>query len=126
MYQTNKLKAEKHRSNKLTTQHKLSKFSSDTMWKQKPRSYMCVTSVPLILVLVVLVLLQFLALMVVAKVKNFTRSEFPADFVFGSGSSAYQVVEGAAREDGRTPSIWDIFVRANKGKFCIEMNLYGL
>ncbi|XP_027163529.1 beta-glucosidase 11-like isoform X4 [Coffea eugenioides] len=85
------------------------------MWKQKPRSYMCVTSVPLILVLVVLVLLQFLALMVVAKVENFTRSEFPADFVFGSGSSAYQVVEGAAREDGRTPSIWDIFVRANKG-----------
>ena len=52
---------------------------------------MCVTSVPLILVLVVLVLLQFLALMVVAKVENFTRSEFPADFVFGSGSSAYQV-----------------------------------
>jgi len=33
---------------------------------------------------------------------------FPADFLWGSATSAAQV-EGAAREDGRGPSIWDRF-----------------
>lgn len=33
---------------------------------------------------------------------------FPPDFVFGSATASYQV-EGAAREDGRSPSIWDTF-----------------
>ncbi|KAJ3691804.1 hypothetical protein LUZ61_020968 [Rhynchospora tenuis] len=39
---------------------------------------------------------------------NLTREDFPKDFVFGAGSSAYQV-EGAVAEDGRSPSIWDTF-----------------
>nr|VDC79310.1 unnamed protein product [Brassica rapa] len=41
----------------------------------------------------------------------YTRSDFPEDFAFGSGTSAYQW-EGAATEDGRKPSIWDTFVNS--------------
>ena len=35
---------------------------------------------------------------------------FPADFLWGSASAAYQV-EGAWDEDGKGPSVWDQFVR---------------
>jgi beta-glucosidase len=35
---------------------------------------------------------------------------FPADFVWGAATSAYQI-EGAVAEDGRSPSIWDTFSR---------------
>jgi beta-glucosidase len=33
---------------------------------------------------------------------------FPRDFVWGASTSCYQV-EGAVNEDGRAPSIWDVF-----------------
>ncbi|MEO6200533.1 MAG: GH1 family beta-glucosidase [Cryobacterium sp.] len=35
---------------------------------------------------------------------------FPADFLFGAATAAYQI-EGATNEDGRTDSIWDAFSR---------------
>lgn len=35
---------------------------------------------------------------------------FPQDFLWGSATAAYQV-EGAAAEDGRSPSVWDAFSR---------------
>ncbi|KAI9169439.1 hypothetical protein LWI28_012343 [Acer negundo] len=41
---------------------------------------------------------------------SLNRSSFPAGFVFGTASSAYQY-EGAANDDGRGPSIWDTFTQ---------------
>lgn len=39
------------------------------------------------------------------------RYLFPKDFLWGAGTSAYQI-EGAAREDGRGLSTWDVFSAA--------------
>ncbi|XP_035548073.1 beta-glucosidase 11-like isoform X2 [Juglans regia] len=56
------------------------------------------------------VLLTNLAVLVLSADK-FSRDDFPPGFVFGASTSAYQV-EGAANQDGRTPSIWDTFAQA--------------
>ncbi|XP_004495964.1 hydroxyisourate hydrolase isoform X1 [Cicer arietinum] len=65
----------------------------------------------LALFLQVLVLLNLSVGVLSADNNNYTRNDFPVDFIFGSGTSAYQV-EGAANEDGRAPSIWDTFAYA--------------
>uniref|UniRef100_A0A803MPD2 Uncharacterized protein n=1 Tax=Chenopodium quinoa TaxID=63459 RepID=A0A803MPD2_CHEQI len=44
---------------------------------------------------------------------NTIIANFPSDFIFGASSSAYQV-EGAAFEDGRTPSIYDTFSHSGR------------
>jgi beta-glucosidase len=38
------------------------------------------------------------------------RSDFPADFVWGTATASYQI-EGASDADGKGPSIWDTFTR---------------
>ncbi|KAG2725887.1 hypothetical protein I3760_01G087000 [Carya illinoinensis] len=58
----------------------------------------------------VVVSLTNLAVLVLSADK-FSRDDFPPGFVFGASTSAYQV-EGAANQDGRTPSIWDTFAKA--------------
>lgn len=57
-------------------------------------------------------LILFSLLQITVGVHDFRRADFPTDFVFGAGSSAYQV-EGAAFEDGRTASVWDTFVHTS-------------
>nr|XP_011461907.1 PREDICTED: beta-glucosidase 12-like isoform X1 [Fragaria vesca subsp. vesca] len=46
---------------------------------------------------------------------SLNRSSFPAGFIFGTASAAYQY-EGAAKEGGRGPSIWDTYTHKYPGK----------
>jgi beta-glucosidase len=41
---------------------------------------------------------------------------FPKDFVWGTATASYQV-EGAANEDGRGPSVWDVFSKKKGAVF---------
>ncbi|KAM7512044.1 hypothetical protein LguiB_010919 [Lonicera macranthoides] len=47
-------------------------------------------------------------------VNKVMRSDFSKDLIFGTASSAYQY-EGATKEDGRGPSIWDTFTQRTPG-----------
>ncbi|KAL6200677.1 hypothetical protein ACLB2K_030458 [Fragaria x ananassa] len=44
------------------------------------------------------------------------RTSFPPGFVFGTASAAYQY-EGAAKEGGRGPSIWDTYTHEHPGAY---------
>ena len=41
---------------------------------------------------------------------------FPEGFVWGAATAGYQI-EGAVREDGRGPSIWDTFSRTARARW---------
>ncbi|KAF3442435.1 hypothetical protein FNV43_RR16351 [Rhamnella rubrinervis] len=88
------------RSSTLTLQ-----LSSKPPWKctQTPHS------------LQLLLLLLIISLGVLCCGSECSRHDFPQNpnLVFGFATSAYQV-EGAANQDGRTPSIWDTFSHAGQ------------
>ncbi|WVZ03052.1 hypothetical protein V8G54_023858 [Vigna mungo] len=52
---------------------------------------------------------------------SLNRSSFPPDFFFGTASSAYQY-EGAAREGGKGPSIWDTFTHSHPDRIADHSN----
>ncbi|CAA7027831.1 unnamed protein product [Microthlaspi erraticum] len=61
-------------------------------------------------------LLSFVSVVIVLATSYcdaFTRNDFPEHFLFGAATSAYQW-EGAADEDGRTPSVWDTFSHSDE------------
>lgn len=52
---------------------------------------------------------------------SLNRSSFPAGFIFGTASSSYQY-EGAAKEGGRGPSIWDTYTHRYPGRMTDRSN----
>ena len=50
----------------------------------------------------------------VRDVMSKTFCQFPSGFLWGAATAAYQI-EGAVREDGRGPSVWDTFCHSRPG-----------
>ena len=51
--------------------------------------------------------------------------KLPKNFMWGVASSAYQV-EGAAKDEGKGPSIWDLIVHREPTMVCIHNNFFFL
>ncbi|XP_012836235.1 PREDICTED: beta-glucosidase 4 [Erythranthe guttata] len=66
----------------------------------------------LVVTQILLLLLLHLATSILG-LDHYSRADFPEDFIFGSGTAAPQY-EGAAFDDGRTPSIWDTFSHSGR------------
>uniref|UniRef100_A0A453RFI3 Uncharacterized protein n=2 Tax=Aegilops tauschii subsp. strangulata TaxID=200361 RepID=A0A453RFI3_AEGTS len=71
--------------------------------------------------LLLMILLSSTAARADANPGKIGRSQFPRDFLFGTASSAYQY-EGAVREGGRGPSIWDAFTHNHPEKIANGSN----
>ncbi|KAG1701078.1 hypothetical protein DVH05_011318 [Phytophthora capsici] len=65
-------------------------------------------------------LIGAVAALVVANPVTADSKCFSDDFLFGSATASYQV-EGAVKEGGRTPSIWDQFCRERSGVKCANV-----
>ncbi|XP_020676273.1 beta-glucosidase 2-like [Dendrobium catenatum] len=70
---------------------------------------------PIVLRLMLLVFCEFALLVGLKAISQYSRDDFPSEFIFGAGTSAYQY-EGAAAEEGRTPSIWDTYAHEGNMK----------
>ncbi|KAJ7943360.1 Beta-glucosidase [Quillaja saponaria] len=57
---------------------------------------------------IVLVIVLVLGFEIQICMSDINRTSFPKGFVFGTASSAFQY-EGAVKEDGRGPTVWDTF-----------------
>ncbi|XP_021859771.1 beta-glucosidase 11 isoform X2 [Spinacia oleracea] len=68
-------------------------------------------SLSLYLLLLNYVLINLAGEFVDVRAKVYNRNDFPPHFIFGAGTSSYQV-EGAAFEDGRKASIFDTFAHS--------------
>ncbi|KAG0514151.1 hypothetical protein BDA96_10G165600 [Sorghum bicolor] len=74
------------------------------------------------LALLLLFALPFLVVVSAVKASsNVSRSQFPKGFLFGTASSAYQY-EGAVKEGGRGPSIWDTYTHTHPEKIADGSN----